>query len=143
MKFNDKRHLVAAAVVLAALVGAGTAFATTKLTGNGHHHAPMRFTMPGGGGPMQSGGGGPRFGAPQGGNNDLATAAIYLGISQDTLRSDLQSGKTLAQVAKATSGKSVAGLIAALVAKEKTDSAAAVTAMVNGTFPGPHGLRNR
>lgn len=149
MNINNKRHLVAAVVVLAALVGAGAAFATSKLTGNSHH-APMRFAMPGGG-PMQGGGGGgPRFGGPQGGgNNDLATAASYLGISQDTLRSDLQSGKTLAQVAKTTSGKSVSGLIAAIVAKEKSDATASaknlqaqVTAMVNGTFPGPHGLRN-
>ena len=40
----------------------------------------------------------------------------------------LQAGKTLAQVADATSGKSTAGLIDALVAAEKTELASAVTA---------------
>ena len=49
-------------------------------------------------------------------------------ISQADLLTPLQSGKTLAQVAGATSGKSVAGLIDALVAAEKTELAAAVTA---------------
>ena len=54
------------------------------------------------------------------------------GVSRDhdgrSLQSDLQSGKTPAQVADATAGKSSAGLVAALVAHEKTEIAAAVTA---------------
>jgi hypothetical protein len=92
-------------------------------------------------------------------HNDLADAASYLGITQTALETALQSGKTLAQVADATSGKSAAGLIDALVAAEKSELAAAVkagdltqaqadylaadlkaheTAEVNGTFRG-HG----
>ena len=63
-----------------------------------------------------------------GGGDDLAAAATYLGLSQSDLQTALQSGKTLAQVANATSGKSAAGLIDALVAAEKTELAAAVTA---------------
>ena len=57
----------------------------------------------------------------------LATAAGYLGLSPMQLRSELQSGKSLAQIADATSGKSEAGLIAALAAaaKERLASAAA------------------
>jgi hypothetical protein len=57
----------------------------------------------------------------------LATAAGYLGLSPMQLRSQLQSGKSLAQIADATSGKSEAGLIAALAAaaKERLASAAA------------------
>lgn len=72
---------------------------------------------------------GPGFGHPGGGpGGDLAVAASYLGITTTELISDLQSGKTLAQVADATSGKSAAGLVDALVAQERTELAAAVTA---------------
>jgi hypothetical protein len=55
-------------------------------------------------------------------------AAQYLGVTAAQLQSELQSGKTLAQVAQATSGKSEAGLIAALVAARKESMSAAVTA---------------
>ncbi len=44
----------------------------------------------------------------------LASAAGYLGVSPAQLRSELASGKSLAQIADATPGKSAAGLIAAL-----------------------------
>jgi len=57
-------------------------------------------------------------------------AAEYLGVTAAQLQSDLQSGKTLAQVAEQTSGKSEAGLIEALVAARKERLAAAVTAGV-------------
>ena len=55
-------------------------------------------------------------------------AAAYLGLSAAQLQSELQSGKTLAQLANATSGKSEAGLIEALVAARKERLAAAVAA---------------
>jgi hypothetical protein len=54
----------------------------------------------------------------------LAVASAYLGVSKAQLRKDLREGKTLAQVAKETSGKSEAGLIEALVAARKARSAA-------------------
>src|ERR671937_137562 len=60
--------------------------------------------------------------------DDLAAAASYLGITTSDLLTQLQSGKTLAQIADATSGKSAAGLVAALVAHEKQWLAAAVAA---------------
>ena len=63
-----------------------------------------------------------------GGGPGLAAAATYLGLTQAELQTALQSGKTLAQIANATDGKSAAGLIDALVAAEKTKLAAAVTA---------------
>ena len=59
-------------------------------------------------------------GGPGGPGGDLSAAAPYLGISEDTLRTDLQSGKTLAQIADATSGKSASGLVEALLAADKT-----------------------
>ena len=49
-----------------------------------------------------------------------AVVAQYLGISEATLRSELQSGKSLAQIASSTSGKSVAGLKTAIVTAAKT-----------------------
>ena len=91
------------------------------------------------------------------GLHGLDAAASYLGLSESQLRSQLESGKTLAQVAKAQ-GKSVDGLVAALKAdlKQHLDRAVAdgrltqaqenqilanadqrLTQLVNGKFPGP------
>jgi hypothetical protein len=104
--------------------------------------------------------GGPGFHHRGGPGPHLQAAASYLGLTEAALRTSLESGKTLAQVAKAR-GKSVDGLIAALVASEKQELNQAVsagritaaqrdamlagakdrfTAMVNGSAPGPgHG----
>jgi len=57
-----------------------------------------------------------------------AVVAQYLGISEAMLRSDLQSGKSLAQIASSTPGKSVAGLKAALITAAKTRLDKAVAA---------------
>jgi hypothetical protein len=58
----------------------------------------------------------------------LSSAAGYLGVSAAQLRQDLQSGMTLAQVAKTTNGRSEAGLIEALVATTRTALAKRVAA---------------
>jgi hypothetical protein len=55
----------------------------------------------------------------------LDAAASYLGLTEDALRAQLESGKTLAQVAQAQ-GKSVHGLIDAIVADEKQELTQAV-----------------
>lgn len=60
----------------------------------------------------QGGPGGPGHGGPGMG---LDAAATYLGLTEAQLQTELQSGKTLAEVAKAH-GKSVDGLVAAMVA---------------------------
>jgi len=100
-------------------------------------------------------------GGPHGG---LDAAATYLGLSESDLMTKLQSGQTLGEIADATAGKSKAGLVAALVADEKSHLSQAVkdgrltqaqadamsaniesrvTDLVNGTLPprpdGPHG----
>src|SRR5437867_3577879 len=96
-----------------------------------------------------------------GGRDWLSTAATYIGISEAALRTKLQSGQTLAQIAAATAGKSRDGLIAALVADEnakidqaqkdgkitadqvtqlKTNVTTRVTALVDGTFPAGPGF---
>jgi hypothetical protein len=66
-------------------------------------------------------------GGRHGPGDELDAAASYLGTTAASLLTQLQAGKTLAQVAAATSGKSTAGLIAALVAAEKTEIAGKVT----------------
>ena len=94
-----------------------------------------------------------------------SAAASYLGTTAANLITQLQGGKTLAQIANATSGKSAAGLIDALVATQRAQIAAAVksgrlsqafadritadlkariTDQVNGTFgPGRGGFGPR
>jgi len=57
----------------------------------------------------------------------LAPAATYLGLSASDLRSKLESGKSLAQIARAQ-GKSVDGLVAALVAEARQHLDEAVSA---------------
>ena len=93
---------------------------------------------PGGRGPGHDHGGG------------IQVAATYLGLTVDGLRTQLQGGKTLAQVANATSGKSASGLIDALVADATTrfganapsDLEQRITDLVNGVRP-PIGQRPR
>ena len=67
------------------------------------------------------------FGAPHPFFHGLDAAASYLGLTEDDLHSRLESGKTLAQIAKAQ-GKSVEGLKDAMVADAKTHLDAAVKA---------------
>lgn len=94
----------------------------------------------------------------------LEAAAAYLGLSATELQTQLQSGKTLAEITEAQ-GKTVDGLVTALVADEKKELDAAVAAgrltqaqadqllagakqrftdLVNGTMPeggpGHHGF---
>jgi hypothetical protein len=103
-------------------------------------------------------GGGPGFGH----GADLSTAASYLGVTVADLQSSLASGKSLADVAKAQ-GKSVSGLVSALVgeAKQRLDDAVSarrltdderqsiladlqqrIEDLVNGVAPTPPALRN-
>jgi len=67
---------------------------------------------------------GPGFGAPHPFFHGLDAAATYLGLTEAQLESRVNSGKTLAQIAKAE-GKSVDGLKAAMLkdARAKLDEA--------------------
>jgi hypothetical protein len=60
--------------------------------------------------------------------DQFSVAATYLGTTTDDLRTKMQAGQTLAQIAAATSGKSRDGLVAALTADAKAKIAAAQTA---------------
>jgi hypothetical protein len=123
------KQLAPLVVCAAALIGAGAAYAATRL-----HSSPS--SSPRASGPLSgaasisanSGGHGPGHGRPGGRGDKIAVVTTYLGITEAQLMTQLQAGKTLAQVADATSGKSAAGLIDAIVAAEKTEIAAAVTA---------------
>jgi DNA-binding phage protein len=73
------------------------------------------------------------FGSP----NTLATAATYIGITEADLRTELQTGKTLAEVAVAH-GKTRDGLIAALSA-EATKQITTAVDQPGTSFPGGRG----
>ena len=73
------------------------------------------------------------FGSP----NILATAATYIGITEADLRTELQTGKTLAEVAVAH-GKTRDGLIAALSA-EATKQITTAVDQPGTSFSGPGG----
>ena len=60
--------------------------------------------------------------------DQFSVAATYLGATTADLRTKMQAGQTLAQIAAATSGKSRDGLVAALTADAKAKIAAAQTA---------------
>jgi hypothetical protein len=59
----------------------------------------------------------------------LAAAASYLGSSPAQLKSELRSGKSLAEIANATSGKSSQGLIEALETADKQKLAAVAASL--------------
>jgi hypothetical protein len=67
------------------------------------------FGGPGGGGPGGPGHGGPGHGGGFGFGGIDAGVATYLGLSEDALHTQLQAGKSLADIAKAQN-KDVAGL---------------------------------
>ena len=162
MESTKNRKLGAIAVAVVALVGVGAAVAASKLHGSSHTTnvtaAGGAFGRPDDGGygfrgdGFRGGDRGFGLGGPMGG---LSAAASYLGLSQQQLFTDLRSGKTLAQIANATSGKSASGLIDAMVAQQRSTIDVAVkagrisraladrieanmksrvTAMVNGEF---------
>jgi hypothetical protein len=119
MNRSLKQKLAAGAAVVVVLVGAAVAAMTASGEGPSYsaagHPSAHRVVL-----------------------RQLAPAASYLGVAPAQLESDLASGKTLAQVADATSGKSAAGLIEALVAERRQKLALAaanvtkrVTAEVN------------
>jgi hypothetical protein len=61
----------------------------------------------------------------------LGVAAAYLDVPQTQLRSELHSGKSLAQIAEADSGHSSGGLIAALVGARSAHLSERITTLVS------------
>ncbi|HET7137336.1 MAG TPA: hypothetical protein VFI04_03195 [Gaiellaceae bacterium] len=135
---------LAAAGAIVALAAAGAAFGAVKLKDGAHTGSagpPGSFVSSGSGSSSSGSSADPRpwhrFGGRSGAGTpggpfgdhggDLAAAATYLGISQSDLMTQLRTGKTLAQVAEATSGKTAGGLVNALVAVAQAQLAQAVT----------------
>ena len=124
-RLNVTRDQLDTAIKGAAEARIDAAVAAGKLTKAQGDEAKKRLASGGlpllggpgvGGGPR--GGGGPGFGHGGPGFHagfGLDAAATYLGLSEDALRTQLQSGKSLADVAKAQN-KDVAGLKAAMKA---------------------------
>jgi hypothetical protein len=107
------------------VIAALTAAATTEITTLVDTKNP--FPARAGGGPGGAGGRGTP-GDVDIDADELGVAATYLGTTEADLRTKMQAGQTLAQIAAATSGKSRDGLIQALVADANTRIAAAQTA---------------
>lgn len=91
------KMLAAAAAV--ALLLAGGAVAAVSATGRSTPHARAARHLRAG--------------------RDLRSASAYLGISAVQLESELRSGGSLAQIAQATPGRTVEGLVSALVAAKR------------------------
>ena len=102
MKYIDKM-LIASGVTLL-LTGGVAAAALSPVAADA-----VIAQLPGGAAVFVAGG-------PFGSHNSLATAATYIGITEAELRTELQTGKTLAEIAVAH-GKTRDGLIAALSAE--------------------------
>ncbi len=108
MKRGLRRRLLLGIAVAAALAGATAAVVMAAQPSSAPDH---------------------RVGAHHRGDGALATAAAYLGLGAAQLRSDLQSGKSLAQLAAGDPGKSAAGLIAALETADRQKLAEASAAL--------------
>ena len=139
---SRNRKIGAIAVGVVALAGVGTAYAAKQLhSGSSSQSAAPRggFVAPAqgqqlGAPPSRNGSGG-GFGDGRFDGRGLGFAGVvgsfnaamkYLGLTQQELFTQLQSGKTLAQIANATSGKSASGLIDAMVTAQRNAIDAAV-----------------
>ena len=96
----------------------------------------LEAARPMGGGHEGRGHGGPGMGGARGGMRQemLTTAADAIGITADELKTAIQGGQSIAQIAEAN-GKSVQSVIDALVAQATTDLTQRITDMVNGVKP--------
>ena len=117
-----KTRIALVSVGLLALAGGSTALASK---GNGHTKKTLAASS----------------GERHGPGDELDAAASYLGTTAASLLTQLQAGKTLAQVATVTTGKSTSGLIAALVAAAQAEvDRSARLAFSRGTRIVPGGL---
>jgi ribosomal protein S20 len=147
---TSRTKLIAGAAAVAVLAAGGAAFAAVELTSSSHSTPEPAVTAPFGDGVGSYGLGGGRLGGrglggglgPVGERDDLGpgsfglragfvggglgVAATYLGLSASELRTQLASGQSFAQIAKAQ-GKTADGLVAAMVAAQKKLLDAAVS----------------
>jgi hypothetical protein len=98
--------------------------------------AALEAARPMGGGHEGRGHGGQNHGGARGEKRQerLTTAAEAIGITAEELKTAIEGGQTIAQVAEAN-GKSVQSVIDALVAQASADLTQRITDMVNGVKP--------
>ncbi len=131
-----KRKLMISIAVAAVLAGATAAIVmASQPSAHAHHHRAGALTAAAGylaasaaALPSRIEAEVDRTRGHAGAGGAVKVTTTYLGLSRKQLRSELRSGKTLAQVANATAGKSEAGLIEALVAAKQAALAASVKA---------------
>ncbi len=99
------RRRIALVTAFAAVLAGGTAVALGATATPKHARSPRHARLHGGG--VRTRGG------------LVSAASSYLGLTPAQLKEQLRGGKTLAQVAAATPGKSEAGLVAAMLAAVK------------------------
>jgi hypothetical protein len=102
MRSIRKRNVMLAIAIAAVAAGATVAALRIDHDGTDGHEHRSRALARGDAAPRR----GPRV---------LAVAAAYLGVARPRLRSELQSGRTLAQIADATSHHSATALLDLLV----------------------------
>jgi hypothetical protein len=127
---NDRTKVMIAIAGTALVVGGTTAIAaggkgSTGSAGSGSAQPTFGFAGTGVGPRGDAFRGGPHGGLH---GDAFGAAATYLGLDRQQLFSQLAAGKSLAQIAAAASGKSVAGLKAAITAEVKRDVDADVAA---------------
>jgi hypothetical protein len=110
ISLSKKLRVGAVVTVIAAAGAAGTVIAT----GQGNSTARLTAVR------------GDRSSHATGGRGDIAVAAAYLGLERAQLRDELRSGRTLAEIAGGTAGRSASGLIDALVSARAARLQAAV-----------------
>jgi hypothetical protein len=141
---SSRAKVIAGTVVIALLAAGGAAFAAVKLTSTSHDATVPVATSPftdgvgsyglgggrlggrGFGGGLGPGDDGFGFGFRRFAGGGMTAASSYLGLSAAQLRSDLEGGQTLSQIAK-SQGKTLDGLVAAMVAQVKKTLDAAVS----------------
>jgi hypothetical protein len=106
---GTRLRTAAIGILVVALAAAGSAIAASKVYG-GSSSAPSSSTPE-------------RHALPDRDRrgNGLAAAAAYLGLSESQLFAQISQGKTLADIAGSTPGKSVEGLVTAMVSAAKAN----------------------
>jgi hypothetical protein len=109
---HNRVRMIAAAVAAALLLAGGAIAAVTATGRSTHHHARPGLRA-----------------HTRAGGRDLAIASSYLGVPLSQLQRELRAGRSLAQIAQATPGRSVAGLVSALVTAKRQRLAKAAAAL--------------